>query len=80
MLGAILPADNSIILNQQSSEWHSHPAILAAMVVNLALLPRFPADREHFVEVGFVDEVAGIVRLPEEEIFLQAVGVNWMTL
>jgi hypothetical protein len=50
------------------------------MVVDLALLPRFPTDREDFVEVGFVDEVAGIVRLPEEEIFLQAVGVNWMAL
>ena len=80
MLGAVDPADNSIILNQQSSYRYRHPAILATVVVNLALLSCFPTNREHFIKVGFVDEVAGVVRLSKEEVLLQAAGIDWVLL
>ena len=61
MFGAVLPSDDPIVLNQQLPKWNGHPAILTAMVVYLALLPRFPTNRKHFVKVAFVDQVAGIV-------------------
>src|SRR5687768_9646690 len=80
VLRAILPADNSIVLNQKPSTWHSHPTILAAMVVNLTLLSRFPTNRKHFVEVRFLDQVAGIVRLSKKDIPFEAAGIDWMLL
>ena len=61
MFGAVLPSDDSIVLNQQSSKWNSHPAILTAMVVYLARLPCFPTYRKQLVVIAFVDQVAGIV-------------------
>src|SRR6202521_816159 len=49
------------IFDQQFSRRRRHPAILAAMIVHRTALPNLPTDSDQFVEVCFVDEVAGIV-------------------
>jgi hypothetical protein len=57
-----------VILHQQATDGHSHPAILVAMIVHRADLANFPADGDQFVERGLVDQISGVVLAVPSEI------------
>jgi hypothetical protein len=49
------------IFYHQFSDGRGHPTVLIAMIVHGTALADLPADGDEFVEIGFVDEVAGVV-------------------
>ena len=55
---------------------HQHEALLLAMVVDGALLPRRPAQRQHLEERRLVDQVARVVARGEERVALERVAVE----
>src|SRR5580700_9158519 len=64
------------ILDQKTADGDSHPAVLIFMVVNGAGLADLPADGEQLVEMGFVDQIAGIVLAVPGEIGRQRIGIE----
>jgi hypothetical protein len=66
------------ILDFQAADRSGHPTVLVAMIVDAAGLADFPADGHAFENVIFEDEIAGVVSLGEEEIFVESVRADRM--
>jgi hypothetical protein len=64
------------ILDFQAADGSGHPAILIAMIVDAALLADFPADGHALEEIVFENEIARVVALGEEAIFVEAPGAH----
>src|ERR1700730_606401 len=64
------------ILDAQASDGRGHPAILVAMIVNAAGLADLPADGHAIEDFVLENEVAGVIALGEEEVFVEGFGAN----
>jgi hypothetical protein len=64
------------ILDFQAADGSGHPAVLVAMIVDAAVLAYFPADGHALEEVVFENEIAGVVSLGEEKVFVERLGFN----
>ena len=54
LAGAEVLKDRAVVLNEQSSQGHRHPAVLSLMIVDGTELPDFPTDGDKFVRGGSV--------------------------
>ena len=60
----ILKSDMKIF-DQQLSHRSCHPAILVAMIVHGTALSHIPTNRDYFIEIGFIDQIACVIlRVP----------------
>src|SRR5207237_10175998 len=67
---------DAIILDAQAGDGRGHPAILATMIVNAAVLADVPAKRHAFEESVAEDEIARVISPGEEAIFCEAFGTH----
>jgi hypothetical protein len=67
---------NAEILNFQAPDGGGHPAVLIAMIMDAAVLAYFPADGHALEEVIFENEIARVVSLGEEKVFVERLGFN----
>ena len=72
--------NGAVILDAQSSDRDSHPAILFAMIVDGTDLSDLPADGYQFVERSLVDEISRVVLAVPGQIRGQGVGGNLRVL
>jgi len=70
--------NQAIVLHQEPTKGNSHPTILSAMVMDPTLLANFPANCQHLVEIGPLQEIASVMRAAEDKVGLQAIGFNGM--
>src|SRR5437879_4857101 len=68
--------DHAIILDAQAADGRGHPAILVAMIVDAAVLADVPAKRHAFKQIVAENEIARVISLGEEAVFLEALGVH----
>jgi hypothetical protein len=66
------------ILDFQAADGSGHPTVLAAMIVDAAVLADFPTDGHALEDRVFENEIAGVVAFGEEEVFFERFGADSM--
>jgi hypothetical protein len=66
------------ILDLQTADGSRHPTVLVAMIVDAAGLAYFPADGHALEDVVLENEIAGVIALGEEEIFVERLRADGM--
>jgi hypothetical protein len=76
-VGSVARVDAEI-LDLQPADRGGHPTVLVAMIVDAADLADFPADGHAFKDIVLENEIAGVVALGEEEIFVESLRTHRM--
>ena len=66
------------ILDFEAANRSGHPTVLIAVIVNAAELPDFPADGHALEHVVLENEIAGVIALGPEKIFLDGLRTDLM--
>jgi 23S rRNA (adenine2503-C2)-methyltransferase len=66
------------ILDLKTANGSRHPTVLVAMIVDAASLADFPADGHALEDVVLENEIAGVVALGEEKIFVESLRADGM--
>src|SRR5215471_4433655 len=66
----------AVIFHSELADRRRHPAILIAMVVHRAGLSHLPTDGDQFVQLRFVDKVAGVMLAVPGQIWLNTGGID----
>ncbi len=67
---------HTVILDAQAADGGGHPAILAPMIVDAAVLADVPAKRHTFEENVAENQVARVISLGEKAILFEAFGAH----
>ena len=67
---------DAIVLDAEAADGRGHPAVLAAVIVDAAVLADVPAKRHALEEIVAKDEIARVISLGEEAIFFEAFGTD----
>ena len=68
--------EHSVVVHRQSTHGGRHPAVLSLVIVDGGAHADLPADGQQLVEVGLVDEVAGVMLGVPHEKRLERLFVN----
>lgn len=72
--------DHAEVLDAKLADWHRHPATLIPVVMNRRSLAHVPADRHQLEQFIPEDQIARVVFVAEENVWLQSGFIHAMVL